>query len=90
MQFEIVDAMDPEILLGMEASLNGKQLRLSDDWEGFPAILCAEFSTEHIAEQPVWEFHLQFPRLVSPMENGSDDERRLAIRMRSLRLALVN
>lgn len=89
--FDVVDAMDPEILLGMEASLNGKPLRLNDDWEGFPAGLHARFATEQLADSPLWEFQFKFPKLISPAQHGgSDDERRLAIRMRSVKLSLLD
>jgi len=89
-EFNVVDAMAPEILLGMEVFLNGKSLILSDDWEGYPALIRARFFAEKTDDRSMWEFQFNFPKLISPAENGSDDERKLAIRVGSLKLTLID
>jgi len=91
-RFDIAEAMAPEILLGMEVSLNGRPLRLSDDWLGYPALVSAQFAIGDTPEQPVWEFQFKFPELISPSEVGIDDQdkRKLAIRLRSLELKLID
>jgi hypothetical protein len=92
-QLDVVDAMEPEILIGMEISLNGKQIEILQPWEGYgyPALVYAGFSTEDIPKSPVWEFQFKFPKLVSPSQIGSDaeDQRNLAIRLRTLKLVAV-
>ena len=88
--FDVVDAMAPDILQGMEVSFNGTPLALSHEGDGYPALARAEFDADQAADLPHWEFQLKFPRLVCPADSGSDDERKLAIRLRSVRLRLAD
>ena len=89
-QLDIVDAMEPEIVVGMDVTLNGTQVETGKDWlgYGYPAVINAWFSTEVIPENPVWEFQFRFPKLISPAQIGSnsEDQRNLAIRLRTLKL----
>ena len=82
--------MEPEILYGMEVSLNGTPLEISKDWDCYPALVRASFVTQEIAESPVWEFQFKFPRLVSPAQHGSEDRRNLAIRLRSITVRSID
>lgn len=86
---DIVDAMEPEIIAGMEISLNGTGLQTAMDGEGYPVIVSSEFTVENAAQHPVWEFQFKFPKLISPAQHGSDDNRHLAIRVRSLKLRVT-
>jgi hypothetical protein len=86
---DIVDAMAPEIITGMEISLNGTGLQTTVDGEGYPAMVCSEFTVENAAQHPLWEFQFRFPMLISPAQHGSDDNRHLAIRVRSLKLRVT-
>ena len=86
---DIVDAMEPEIITGMEISLNGTELPTTVDGEGYPVMVSSEFTVENDAQHPVWEFQIKFPKLISPAQHGSDDNRHLAIRVRSLKLRVI-
>lgn len=88
--FEVVDAMNPEILLGMEVSLNEQPLTLVDDWIKFPAYVRAQIDTKTLDSSPLWEFRFKFHKLIRPTSQGSDDPRNLAIRMRSIKFKLIS
>jgi hypothetical protein len=88
LQLDVVDAMEPDILFGMEVLFNGAPVTVEAGWEGYPALVQGRFRAD--SGESVWEFRFKFPRLVSPSERGSDDHRRLAVRMRSLRLKAIS
>ena len=89
-QFDIVDAMDLEILAGMEIFLDETPLAADSDLSGgYPVLVRARFDIEQATDSPARSIRLKFPRLVSPAESGSDDERRLAVRLRTLKLSPV-
>jgi hypothetical protein len=90
LQLDVVDAMEPEIFTGMEVSLNGTRIEAITDWQGYPTLFNAKFVTDELAESPTWEFQFKFPKLVSPAQHGSDDQRYLAIRIRSLVLRALD
>ncbi|MBE2260712.1 MAG: hypothetical protein IAE88_17780 [Rhodobacteraceae bacterium] len=83
---DVVDAMEPEILAGMEVSLNGRRLDAGIEGTGYPTVVRSSFAVTDGDRQPVWEFRFSFPGTVSPAERGSDDQRHLAVRIRSLKL----
>ena len=88
LMLDIVDALDPEIVAGMELSLNGLPLPFSaEEYHGGQAFIDVEFSTGELGDAAVWEVRFVFPKLVSPSEQGQDDERKLAIRLKSLTLS---
>ena len=81
----VVDAMEPEIVSGMTMTLNGRPIALGvDSGDRYAKLVKAQIAVGENDREPVWEFALRFPKLVSPAEHGSDDERRLAIRLASL------
>ncbi len=86
---DIVDAKAPDILNGMQVSINGMPLSLDFNGEGVVALVTARFLSEVVPPGNAWEFQLKFPRLISPAEHGSDDLRVLAVRMRSLKLRQI-
>lgn len=87
LQLEIVDAMAPEILAGLQVDLDGQPLALQNDSEAYPALLQGEFSCAGPARGVASFLGFTFDRLISPADHGSDDERSLAIRLRSVRVA---
>lgn len=89
LKLDVVDAMEPEILAGMDVSINGVVVAITSEWQGYPALVQGTFSTEGMAERTIWELRFKFPKLVSPAEHGSDDERNLAIRASSIRLCAL-
>lgn len=88
-EFDVADAIEPDILRGTRIKLNGKVLEIAHDWEKFPACLRSQFTTEQIGEAAIWTFQFDFPKVVSPSERGEKDVRQLAIRLRSIRLAAL-
>ncbi|MBL8525660.1 MAG: hypothetical protein JNN20_18420 [Betaproteobacteria bacterium] len=83
---DIVDAKAVDILNGMQLSINGMPLVVTFDGEGVVAIVRSRFSSEQVPPGSEWEFQFRFPRLISPVEHGSDDSRVLAVRVRSIEL----
>jgi hypothetical protein len=88
LELDIVDAMAPDILHGMEVSFNGTPLETRLSGEGYPARVSAQFDAD--GEPAAWALRLKFPRLICPADTGSDDGRRLAVRLRSLRLGRLD
>jgi hypothetical protein len=86
MELEVVDAMAPEIVNGMTLSLNGTPITVNPNCRGYPTLVTAEFSADTPAPDGQWELGITFPRLVSPADQGSDDRRTLAIRLRTISL----
>jgi len=103
-EFDVVDAIELDILSGMRISLNGVPLEINRERGKFPARLFkanknkgklpmnlrSEFSTEQIGECDTWQFQFMFPRVLSPSERGEKDTRKLAIRLRTLRLRALD
>ena len=88
LMLDIAESIDPEIVTGMELSLNGLPLPFSvEEYHGGPAFIDAEFSTGELGGAAVWEVRFMFPKLVSPSEQGEEDERKLTIRLKSLTLS---
>jgi hypothetical protein len=46
-----------------------------------------KFHSQVLGVADNWTLTLQFKQNISPMDHGSDDDRQLAIRLRSVRLA---
>ncbi|MCA1985520.1 MAG: hypothetical protein LDL27_03480 [Desulfovibrio sp.] len=92
LQLDIVDAMDPAIVSGLQCELNGVPLPVAaptpcpSGQSGQSVVLSILLDTQHIPARPIWELQLVFPHLVSPAEAGtSEDPRSLAIRVQSVR-----
>jgi hypothetical protein len=90
-EIEVVDAMDPQFISELELLLNGERIEFvrGKGWKRYPAILKGQFSTSTIPERDSWELQFAFPGLASPAENGSDDKRLLAVRVRGLKVVLL-
>jgi hypothetical protein len=81
----VVDAMEPEIVAGMALTLNGRSLAMDvEPGNRYPKLVKANITVDESDVELVWEFAFRFPKLVSPAERGSDDQRHLAIRVASL------
>jgi len=81
----VVDAMEPEIVSGMVLTLNGRPLATDvEPGNRYSKLVRADITVDETDVELVWEFAFRFPKLVSPAERGSDDQRRLAIRVASL------
>jgi hypothetical protein len=89
-RFDIVDTMQPEILAGLTAVLNGTRLDLEPIKAELPALVIALYDADDAPTEGQWRLELLFPGVVSPAERGSEDERRLAIRLRTVRIIAVN
>ena len=85
-RLDIVDTIKPEILEGMGATLNGASLELGAIKGDLPALVVIPYEAGEPPADGLWKLELSFPSVVSPAEGGSDDQRRLAIRLRSLRI----
>jgi hypothetical protein len=87
---DVVDAMASDIITGIEISLNGVKLQANMDGTGYPIMIYSELIIDGVMEQePIWEFKFKFPRVISPAQHGSNDDRYLAVRVRKLKLRLV-
>jgi hypothetical protein len=90
LEIEVVDAMDPAILHGMEVSLCGERVTLSKAGRSYPTIISGDAVRHSAPGAKTWEVQFRFSGLVSPAEHGSDDKRLLAVRIRSIRLRLLD
>ena len=89
LSLEVVDTIDPDILNGMTLSLNGKPLAIKRRRQGSLTLVTAKFSSETSTPGEKWKMALNFPRLLSPAERGSDDDRTLAVRVRTLSIVPI-
>jgi hypothetical protein len=90
MQIDVVDAMEPEILAGMEVLVNGRAVELKHQGRRYPTRAFAQFSVDDADSRSLWEIRFKFPRLVSPAQHGSTDERSLAVRVQTVHLTLLD
>jgi len=95
LSLDIVDAIEPGILAGMQVTLCGIALVLVREGKSFPASLKrGSFPVslkgvamiEDAGTRGYWDISFRFPSVSSPARRGSSDTRHLAIRLRSLRL----
>ncbi len=90
LELDVVDAMDAGIVEGMVVQAAGQSLAVEAQWpmsgHRYPIICTAPISIGATTPTEPWQLGLHFPHLVSPAESGSDDQRHLAIRLRTLRL----
>ncbi len=87
---DIADAIDPEIINGLELSVNGMQTPLKiKEYYGGPEYFEAEFSTSEIQKANIWDIQFKFSKLMSPTQQDPDDHRLIAIRLKSLSLNLL-
>lgn len=90
LEIEVVDAMDHAILRDMEVSLCGERVMLAKFGRSYPTIISGDAVGRSAASAKTWEVQFRFPGLISPAERGSDDKRLLAVRIRSIRLRLLD
>lgn len=88
-QLEVADAMKPEILDDLRAYMNDTPVSLAREGKRYPALLKGQFPADDLPADGKWCLKLEFPAVVSPADRGSDDQRRLAIRVRSVKLSAV-
>jgi hypothetical protein len=89
LQIEVADAMKPEILSGLRASLNDTPVSLAREGKRYPALLTGQFLADDLPADGKWRLKIEFPGVASPADRGSDDRRSLAVRVRSVKLAMV-
>ncbi len=94
-ELDIVDAMDLEIVRGLQLQAlgqnHGLSLELPLSGQHYPATSYAtlEISAAAAAEQAqqqAWSLGLHMPHLVCPADSGGQDTRQLGLRLRSVRL----
>jgi hypothetical protein len=83
---DVVDAMDPDILAGMQVMLCGVPLLLARKGKRYPTTLKGVVMVEDVRVEGDWDMSFQFPSVLSPAQRGASDRRQLAIRLRSVRL----
>jgi hypothetical protein len=88
-QLDVTGSMEAGILREMAFLFNGKPLEFSKDWETYPALVLFAFTTDEMGDRPIWEFQFKFPKLICPANNGSEDRRNLAIKVRSMKLDII-
>ena len=81
---DVVDSMAFDILTDLQIVLNGRSLSFSLDSTDFPIYVYGEFVANNIDISPLWLFEFKFSRLTNPVDEGLEDDRNLAIRIRSL------
>jgi hypothetical protein len=90
LEMDIVDAMDAEIVSGMHIEALGQslpvQVELPLTGHLYPLSCKAQICIAPETAAEPWPINLRFPRMVSPAESGSDDQRHLALRLRTLRV----
>ena len=89
LEIDVVDAMSPAILEGMEVYLNGARIPTElPAGADYPALVSGRFSTADVPTAPAWQFEFRFKDLISPVQRGESDPRIMAVRIRSLALIL--
>ena len=89
---DVMDAMAPEVLNGMQVALNGRPISLEAMKPGLPTLVIGRFAVDEGSLDAHCKLELRFPGLQSPAELGTnpDDHRRLAIRLRSVRVSALD
>lgn len=89
LEIDVVDAMSRAILEGMTIAVNGTPVptRTPMD-EGFPTIVQGQFDAQQIAAAPTWKISLGFKEVMSPAQRGEGDDRKLAVRVKTVTLIL--
>jgi hypothetical protein len=90
LEIEVVDAIDPAILRNMEVSLFGERVTLGRAGRSYPTIISGDAVGRSAPGAKTWEVQFRFSGVISPAEHGSDDKRLLAVRIRSIRLRLLD
>jgi len=88
-QLDVTGWMEPAILDGMKLWINGLALEINIRSDKNRTIVLFGFTTQDINALPVWEFHFKFPKLVSPANLGSEDQRILAVKLQFIHLEMT-
>jgi hypothetical protein len=86
LELDVADAMAPEILGTMEMLINNQPIPWDHVVGDYPMLIQGKFHSQALGVADNWTLTLQFKQNISPMDQGSDDDRQLAIRLRSVRL----
>ena len=90
-ELDIVDAMNLAIVNELMVEALGQSLPVEVSYplykSDYPLICRVQLSVPFDAVQQPWSIGLRFPQTVSPAASGSDDQRQLAIRLRTVRLS---
>ena len=90
LEMDVVDSMDVDIVRGMRIEALDQslpvQVELPLTGHLYPLICKAQICIAPETATEPWQINLRFPRMVSPAESGSDDQRHLAMRLRTLRV----
>ena len=90
LELSLADAIAPDIVYGLQIEAFGTDVPFEFSHaatrESFPLVCRAQIDVPPDAGSEPWSLGFKFPRTVSPAENGSDDQRQLAIRLSSLQL----
>jgi hypothetical protein len=89
---DVVDAVTPEVLSGMQVAMNGRPISVEVMKGGFPALVFGRFAVDEDSLDARCNLELRFPRILSPAELGTnpEDRRHLAIRLRSVRVSVLD
>jgi hypothetical protein len=90
LELALADAIAPDIVYGLQIEAFGTDVPFEFSHaatpESFPIVCRAVLQVPQEAGAEPWNLSFRFPRTVSPADNGSPDERQLAIRLSSLQL----
>lgn len=90
-ELDIVDAMNLAIVNELMVEALGQSLPVEVSYPlykgDYPLICRVQLSVPFDAVPQPWSIGLRFPQTVSPAASGSDDQRQLAIRLRTVRLS---
>lgn len=90
LELDIVDAMNPVIVNELVIEALGRTLPVEVSYPlykgEYPLICTVQFAITPDAAQQPWQIGLRFTQMVCPADNGSDDQRNLAVRLRSIKL----
>ncbi len=84
LMLDVVDTIAPHVLEQMEIWMNDTSLPLEHYGDGRAAVVKTQFRAAYSAAGDIWKIRLKFPVAMSPADEGSDDQRYLTIRARSL------
>lgn len=86
----LADAIEPDIAYGLRIEAFGTDVPFEFSHavtrDAFPVTCRANIELPAKAAESPWPLVFKFPRTVSPADRGSDDQRRLAVRMSSIQM----
>ena len=89
--FDVVDAMNPAIIEGVSLHLNDHPLELHKDIHDKAALIRTKLDSSQLPPSNEWQLRLDFPQSISPATaHGSDDQRQLTLRLKTIKFKTVN